>query len=94
MRALVLLALALGCGPARNALVDVLPTAPGRADCRDGAQRCNGLVPERCTVSDGVGRWYPKHQLAANLRPAPCAVRCEVSGDPPASHCAGPEVMP
>lgn len=93
MRALVLLALALAaCGPARNALVDVLPTAPARASCADGAQRCNGLVPERCTVSDDVGRWYPKHQLGADGEPAPCAHRCVVDGEPAASHCAGPEV--
>lgn len=67
MRALLLAFALLACGPARNAVVDVLPTAPRRADCRDGAQRCSGLVPERCTVADGVGRWYPKHPLGADL---------------------------
>lgn len=94
MRALLLAFALLACGPARNAVVDVLPTAPRRADCRDGAQRCNGLVPERCTVADGVGRWYPKHPLGADLRPAPCAARCVVDGEPAASHCAAAEVSP
>lgn len=87
MRALLCLALALGCGPARNALVDVLPTAPGRSACADGAQRCNGLVPERCVVSDGEARWFSTHPLGDDGRPAPCR-RCVVEAT---AHCA-PEV--
>lgn len=89
MRALLLALVLLACGPARNGLADLTPTAPRRADCADGAQRCNGLVPERCTVADGVGRWYPKHPLGADLRPAPCAARCVTEGG--ASHCAAAE---
>lgn len=90
MRQLVVLvaAAALSCGSARNAMHTVTPTAPPAAPCADGANRCNGLVPERCTVTDGVGRWYPLHPLGANLRPAPCALRCLVDDD--GAHCAGP----
>lgn len=90
-RALLCLALAaLSCGPARNALLAVTPTVPGVTPCADGAQRCNGLVPERCAVADGAGRWLPLHPLGADLRPAPCGVACVVSDG--AAHCAGPAV--
>lgn len=86
----LILALALAsCGHARNAHLDVVPTVPARADCRDGAQRCNDLVPERCTVADDVGRWYPLLPLAADLRPARCGARCLVTDGE--AHCAGPE---
>lgn len=85
MRALVLLAaFVAACGPARNALLAVTPTVPGVTPCTDGAQRCHGLVPERCEGS----RWYPLHPLGADLRPAPCALRCTVDDD--GAHCAGP----
>ncbi len=86
--ALVVMSLLPGCGPARNALHTATPTAPPAAPCTDGARRCNGLIPERCTVTDGVGRWYPLHPLGADLRPAPCALRCVVDDD--GAHCAGP----
>mgnify|MGYP000272946366 CR=1 FL=1 len=80
------------CGPTRSMLVDVDPTTPARGSCIRGAWRCNGLVPEHCdTDEDGspVTRWWPAHGLGADHRPAPCATRCVVDGEPAVGRCAG-----
>jgi hypothetical protein len=89
--AVALLALA-GCGHARNAVHSVTPTAPPDAGptCPALSWRCSAGVPERCTVSDNVARWYSLHPLAADGRPAPCAHACTVDT---VAHCAA-EVTP
>jgi hypothetical protein len=81
---------ALSCGPARNGLADLTPTAPPRANapCAHGTYRCNGLVPEACIVADEAGRWYPLHPRRADGTIAPCRARCVVDGDPVRAHCA------
>lgn len=87
----VLVAHNCGCGPARNAVHSVTPTAPRAAGptCPAPAWRCAANVPEACIVSDGVARWYPAHPIGDDGRPAPCR-RCLVEAT---AHCA-PEVQP
>ena len=93
---LALLVALVGCVPVRRATLAVTPTVPPAAgpSCPAAAWRCNGLVPERCVATDGEARWFPTHPLGADLRPAPCAARCVVDGEPAASHCAAAEVSP
>lgn len=90
---LVLALLACGCGPARNAVHALTPTAPPSAGptCPALPWRCAAGVPERCVVSDGVARWYSSHPLNSQGRPAACAARCVVDTS---AHCADPEVSP
>ena len=84
------------CSAARSVVIDVDPTTPARATCQRGTWRCNGLVPEHCDDDEadaGVTRWWPSNSLASvdggAPRPAPCAARCVVDGDPAVAHCAG-----
>ena len=86
---LALLAALVGCVPVRRAQMAVTPTVPPAAgpSCPAAAWRCNGLVPERCVVSDGEARWFSTHPLGDDGRPAPCR-RCVVEAT---AHCA-PEV--
>ena len=88
LRLALLVALA-GCVPVRRATLAVTPTVPPAAgpSCPAAAWRCNGLVPERCVVSDGEARWFSTHPLDDDGRPAPCR-RCVVEAT---AHCA-PEV--
>jgi len=59
--------LALGCGPARDALVSTVPGAPDPSGCAPvGASRCTGATPEVCSAS---GRWWA-------ALPAPCPHGC------------------
>lgn len=91
LRLAFLLAALAGCGPARNALHSVTPTAPPDEGptCPAVPWRCDGNVPMRCTVSDGRARFYPLHPLTPDGRPAPCR-RCVVEAT---AHCAA-EVAP
>lgn len=78
------------CSAAREGAVDLAPTTPRRADCTPGAWRCNDRVPEVCRPSrDGVTRWWPTTQPAADGRPAQCAV-CIVEAR---AHCADPTAV-
>lgn len=95
MRALLLALSLLACGPARNVVHTLTPTAPrdeGVA-CPAVAWRCTAGVPERCQASDGRARWYPMHPLTPAGSPAACRARCVVDGDPAVAHCA-PEASP
>lgn len=82
-------ATAPACSAAREGSVDLAPTTPRRADCTPGAWRCNDRVPEVCRPSrDGVTRWWPTTQPAADGFPARCAV-CVVEAR---AHCVDPSV--
>ena len=76
IRPALILCLALGCGPARNALLAVTPTVPPPAGsaCPAVPWRCEGNVPEHCVAADGVARWFPVTPLADDNRPARCRV--------------------
>ena len=74
--------LALGCGPARDALLSSAG-APPPSGCAAGAYRCNGSVPEACSRS---GRWWPSLPRDATGRQLACLDGCVV-GDGGVAHC-------
>ena len=91
MAAFVSVAPAVTCGPGREVIADHIPTFPPRASetCPALPWRCEGNVPQHCSMSNNVARWYPAHPLTSMTQPvpAPCAVRCVVDT---VAHCAGP----
>lgn len=88
MRALLVAAALVACGPVRNTLATVTPTVPASASCVDGAARCAAGVPESCRVYDGVARWWPLTPLTVDGGAAACGEVCVVDGTPARAHCA------
>jgi hypothetical protein len=78
----LLAAQAVGCGPAREAIVD---TQSPQVGCVAGAQRCHNNAPETCSAS---GRWWINMPIAPDGTPRRCAVACEVL-DTGVARCGG-----
>lgn len=78
------LALALGCGPARDALMSATPGVPPVSGCTTGNHRCNGAVPEVCSET---GRWWPALPRDAQGAQRVCPAGCAVAADG-AAYCA------
>ena len=83
----LLVALALACGPAREALLRVTPTVPDPVGCVAGAQRCDGAVPVVCS---STGRWWPALAPRPDGTQRVCADGCAVD-DAGVAHCQGPD---
>jgi hypothetical protein len=81
---MVLLALVLGCGPAREALLTVTPGVPPASGCVAGAYRCADGAPETCSAS---GRWWRTLPVDVTGAPRRCPAGCALSANGVA-HCA------
>lgn len=69
-------ALTCGCPAIREGVMRVTPGVPDPSGCTDGAQRCNGSVPEVCSASH---RWWPALPRRADGTQRVCAAGCAVT---------------